>query len=359
MSIQFYLVQTNFIDLSIVLFLYLFLMTNHTMSKETNRIFLFCAVVINILIVADSTDYYLAQSAVLHNLRYITSATGYTCRPLPILLLATILKKGLTGKYRLLYLPLVLNGIIAYTSIFTKWMFYFDEENQFHRGPVGFLPFLISGICLLCLLFWSFQRYYLGDKKEGIIMVFIVFMSVVATGMETFLHFKFIINGVGAVATVFYYLFLHTQTYKRDALTWAFNRHSFYMDCEQYGRQPMSVVSVDINNLKSINDTEGHAKGDLAIVTVADTLQSCFGNNGIIYRVGGDEFVILCPRVSETYARSLLHQTEQKLQRTPYRIAFGVSAYSPDMNLDKVITESDAEMYRDKKAKKLESARES
>lgn len=246
----------------------------------------------------------------------------------------------------------MLNGIVAYTSIFTKWMFYFDEENQFHRGPLGFLPFLISGIYLLCLLFWSFERYYFGDKKEGTIMVFIVLMSVVATGMETFLHFKFILNGVGASGTVFYYLFLHTQTYKRDALTWALNRHSFYTDCEQYGRQSMMVVSVDINNLMVINDTEGHAKGDQAIVTVVNTLQSCFGKNGTIYRVGGDEFVILCPKVSEAVARSLLQQAEQKLQKTPYSIACGVAAYSPDMSLDKVLTESDAEMYRDKKSKK-------
>ena len=355
MSIHFYLVQTNFIDLSIVLFLYFFLLTNHTMSKETNRIFLICAVVISILIIADSTDYYLAQGTVLHNLRYVTSATGYTCRPLPIFLLAAILKRGQMGKYRLLYLPLVLNGIAAYTSVFTKWMFYFDGENQFHRGPIGFLPFLISGIYLLCLLFWSFERYLQGDKKEGTIVAFMAFMCVVATGMETFLHFKFIINGVGAVSTVFYYLFLHTQTYKRDALTWSFNRHAFYLDCEQYGRQPMTVISVDINNLKTINDTEGHAKGDQAIVTVANTLQNCFGKKGTIYRVGGDEFTIFCPKVSEDCACSLLQQVEQKLQKTPYRIAHGVAAYSPDMDLNKVLTESDAEMYRDKKRKKIES----
>ena len=354
MSIFFYLVQTNFIDFTIVLFLYLFLVTNHTMSKDINRIFLICAIVITVLIFADSTDYYLAQGSVLHNLRYFTSATGYTCRPIPILLLAAILKRGETGKRHLwyLYLPLAINAVVAYTSIFTKWMFYYDEENQFHRGPLGVLPFLISAIYLLCLLVWSLERYYLGYKREGTIMVFIVFMSVVATCMETFLHFNFILNGVGAVGTVFYYLFLHTQTYKRDALTWTFNRHAFYTDCETYRRQPMMVVSVDINDLKVINDTEGHAKGDQAIVTVANTLRSCFANKGTIYRVGGDEFVVLCPKASEAMVRSILHDAEQSLFATPYRIACGVAAYSPDMSLDKVLSKSDAEMYRDKKSKK-------
>lgn len=355
MSLMFYLVQTNFIDLTIVIFLYIFLLTNNTMSKEINRVFFLVAVVVNILIIADSTDYYLAQDTVPHALRYITSATGYTLRPTPILMLAFILKREEQkeeGKYRFLIWLLILNGILAYTSIFTKWMFYFDERNQFHRGVIGSLPFIISGIYLFCLLVWSIKKYRLGYKKEGGIMVFMVFMSVVAAGMETIFHFKFIINGVGAISSVFYYLFLHTQTYKRDALTGALNRHSFYVDCEHYDKMPTAIISVDINNLKIINDVGGHAKGDLAIVTVARTLQNAFASMGKLYRTGGDEFVILCPKASEKMVDSKLDQVEQELQKTPYRIACGYALYSPSMNFEKVLSESDAYMYRDKQAKK-------
>lgn len=352
MSILFYLVQTNMIDLVIVIFLYFFLLTNNTMSKETNRVFFITAVIVNLLILADSTDYYLAQDTVPHTLRYITSATGYTFRPTPILLLAMILKRGEGIKYRFWFLPLILNGVLAYTSIFTKWMFYFDENNQFHRGPIGALPFIVSGIYLMCMLVWSIQRYRLGYKKEGAIMVFIVLMSAASAAMETIFHFKFIINGVGATATVFYYLFLHTQTYKRDALTSVLNRHSFYMDCNQYGKVPMIVVSVDINGLKAINDNGGHAQGDLAIVTVAKTLQNVFSSVGTLYRTGGDEFVLLCPKTSEKEVHSKLSQAEQELSKTPYRIAWGFASYEPSMSLEKVLSESDANMYRDKQAKK-------
>lgn len=351
-SIPFYLVQANFIDLAIVTFLYIFLLTNHTMPKDVNRVFVFVAVVVNVLIVADCTDFYLAQGTVPHALRYFTSATGYSFRPAPIMLFAAILKRGEKKKYYYLLPMLIVNGVLAYTSIFTKWMFYFDENNQFHRGPIGALPFIISGIYMVCLLIWSIKRYRLGYKKEGGIMVFIVFMSVVAIGMETIFHFKFMLNGVGGISSVFYYLFLHTQTYKRDALTQALNRHSFYIDCEQFMKISTVIISVDINNLKVINDTQGHAEGDLAIVTVAKTLESCFSNVGRLYRMGGDEFVLLCPRKTEEKARTVLNEVEKELGKTPYQIAWGLVSYNPSMNFEKALSESDANMYQNKMEKK-------
>ena len=349
----FYLVQTNFIDLAIVIFLYMFLLSNHTMSKELNRIFLLVAVVIHILIIADSTDYYLAQGTIPYALRYITSATGYVLRPTPILLLAMILKRDEKMKHFLLFIPLILNALFAYTSIFTKWMFYYDENNQFHRGPISFLPFLISGIYLACLLFWSLKRYQLGYKIEGLIMCFIVFMLVVAIGMETFFHFYFIVNGIGGISTTFYYLFLHTQTYKRDALTQVLNRHSFYLDREQYMKVPTIIVSVDINDLKVINDTGGHAAGDLAIVTVAKTIQKEFAKLGKLYRTGGDEFIVLCPKTTSEIATEYINNVEKTLSETSYSISWGTASYEPSMNFEKALSESDANMYEDKARKKV------
>lgn len=322
------------------------------MPKNVNRVFLIVAVTINILIFADSIDYYLAQGSVTHALRYFTSATGYTFRVVPIIMLATILKRDEKIKYPLLFLPSIVNGILAYTSIFTKWMFYFDENNQFHRGPIGSLPFIVSGIYLIFLLFWSVKKYRIGYKLESAIMFFIIFMSALSSAMETVFHFKFIINGIGGIATVFYYLFLHTQTYKRDALTQALNRHSFYMDCDKYMKIPTIIISIDINDLKKINDTEGHAQGDLAITTVANILQNEFAAMGSLYRMGGDEFVLLCPRISENVASSAITKAEKKINETPYRIAWGLVQYKPPMNFEKALSESDAYMYKDKEMKK-------
>ena len=352
MSTIHYIIQANFIDLTIVLFIYLFLLTNHTMSKLDNIFFLITAVILTVLIASDSLDFYMEQMDTLYTFRYVTTAVGYTLRPIPIMLLATLLKRGTKSKLTPLYIAAIVNGILAFTSIVTNWMFYYDEQNNFYRGPVWFVPFLISGIYLICLLIWSFERYYFGDKKEVIIMLFIAFMSVVAVLAETFFHLRFIINGVGACATVFYYLFLHTQTYKRDALTWAFNRHAFYTDSEQLVKQHMVVVSLDINNLKLINDTKGHDKGDLVILTVHNVLRECFSKKGIIYRMGGDEFIILCPKLTMEDVLSRLKKAEQKLSKYNYQIAYGIETFIPNMSLTEIVAKSDAKMYEDKKNKK-------
>lgn len=351
-NIFFYLVQTNFIDLIIVVFLYIFLLSNTTISKKMNRVFLITAVIINILIFADSTDFYLEQGTKVHSLRYFTSATGYTFRPLPIIMLATILERDKKTKNYIMFIPVIINGLLAYTSIFTKWMFYFDENNRFHRGPVGAFPFIISGLYLIYLLRVSVEKYRLGYIKEGFVMIFIVVMSAMASALETIFHFKFIINGVGAIATVFYYLFLHTQTYKRDGLTKVFNRHTFYIDCEEKKGNPMFVISVDLNNLKQINDTKGHLEGDRAIITVAQKLSEAFAKAGNVYRIGGDEFVILCQNPSEETVISKMKWVDGELEDSKYHIAWGCARYLPSMDFDEVLSESDANMYKDKQRKK-------
>lgn len=164
-----YIIQTNFVDLAIVLFLYIFLLTNKTFAKTTLNKFIASAVIVNILIVADSTDYWCAAQSRPMLLRYITSATGYTFRVVPILLFMLIaihLNKKMTV---ILSIPALANGLLAYGSVFNKLMFYFDEKNKFHRGVLGFFPFLVSAFYMLMLLIGSIRKYRMGGDEFTIL----------------------------------------------------------------------------------------------------------------------------------------------------------------------------------------------
>lgn len=206
-----YIVQTNFIDLSIVFFIYVFLMTNSTLYKKTVSKFILATVILNVLIVADSVDYWLASYEQLHFFRYITSAAGYSLRPVPIYLFVVSMAHYSNQKNFLLGVPAIANAIICFSSIFTHTVFYFDQANQFHRGSLGVLPFMLAGFYMIILMVISLTKYRLGAKVESAIVMFIAFMCTVAVCMETFYHYKFIINGVGGISIVFYYLFLHTD----------------------------------------------------------------------------------------------------------------------------------------------------
>ncbi len=58
---------------------------------------------------------------------------------------------------------------------------------------------------------------------------------------------------------------------------------------------PLSIIVADLNGLKITNDTFGHQTGDQIIIQIARILESVFQDDGIIARIGGDEFVILLP----------------------------------------------------------------
>lgn len=351
-NMLFYLIQTNFIDFVIVLYSYTFLLTNRSLDRKLTRMFLIANVMVNILIIADSLDYYFASLAHPVIFRYITSATGYTLRPTGIILIIFNMRRTENRHNLYIFLPLILNMIIAYTSVFTKWMFYFDENNQFHRGFLGVLPFLISGIYMLDLTIRAIWKFRLGNRKESAIVFWVALMSTVAVCMESFAHFKFIINGVGGISIVYYYLFLHTQTYKRDALTNALNRHSFYADINRMCANPMIIVSVDLNNLKVINDEQGHQAGDRAIRTVSNGIYSRLKAGCELYRMGGDEFTVLCPRLKENTVIEMMENAEKYIQSQGYEIAWGVAPYEPGTDFDKAFSLSDEKMYENKRKKK-------
>lgn len=350
----YYLVQTNFIDMTIILFCYIFLLTNRTLDKKQTSVFLVACLTVNILIIADSLDYYFKSFPHPVVYRYFTSATGYTFRPVGIIMILLNLKQKEDDRrhYYLIFIPVIINMLLAYSSVFTGWMFYFDDNNEFHRGPIGVLPFLISGIYMLDLTVRGLQKYRMGNRKESAVLFLVALMAVVSVCMETFLHFKFIINGVGAISIVFYYLFLHTQTFKRDALTGALNRHAFYQDITRFQKRSMYIVSIDLNNLKEINDQKGHQEGDKAILTVANGLFNWMRSGCELYRMGGDEFTLLCPKLKETEVRALMSSAASWIEAQGYQIAWGMAYYEEGKDFEKIFSLSDERMYEDKKNKK-------
>ena len=79
-----------------------------------------------------------------------------------------------------------------------------------------------------------------------------------------------------------------------DELTGCFNRHAYEEDIVQLRMDEAFVyISLDMNGLKTVNDSLGHAAGDELIRGVASCMKQCFAEVGKVYRIGGDEFVII------------------------------------------------------------------
>ena len=152
--------------------------------------------------------------------------------------------------------------------------------------------------------------------------------------------------------------------YIHDPMTGLHNRRGFYQmaqplfdDCICQ-KKTILVASVDLNGLKYINDTYGHADGDIAITTVGQTLSRITAENLICARFGGDEFVAACTVSDSDDAISLRTQILENLDQfnqgsgKPYEVSasIGIVAVIPtlDTTLDDLIKYADEKMYEEK-----------
>lgn len=124
----------------------------------------------------------------------------------------------------------------------------------------------------------------------------------------------------------------------------------------------VTVIMLDLNNLKKMNDVKGHAVGDELIKSLADCLTLTFGNDGKIYRIGGDEFIILLKDLAnpdievylETLRKNIDAQDNKELSNDT--VAIGYAQRTDVLNKNESVYDlfktADEKMYEDKNAKK-------
>jgi diguanylate cyclase len=148
-----------------------------------------------------------------------------------------------------------------------------------------------------------------------------------------------------------------------DPLTEALNRHAFYSllgrQRSQLSAQKGCAVVLDIDNLKPINDSHGHAAGDVAIRTVARTVRSVIRADDLLFRWGGDEFLILFFNLNEPEARRRISDIESRLAlaklpeaEAPLIVSHGLAIFAATDEIERAIDLADGAMYARKQARK-------
>ena len=139
-----------------------------------------------------------------------------------------------------------------------------------------------------------------------------------------------------------------------DLLTGVMNRNALNerlqeLESNQAGTDcQMGIVFADMNGLKYVNDNLGHEAGDMLLKNAAMILQSTF-TNGEIYRIGGDEFLVLVHETDETDLRNKIKDIKKKAELFE-NVSFAAGYCQLDQTCDirKAMAEADARMYEDK-----------
>jgi len=144
----------------------------------------------------------------------------------------------------------------------------------------------------------------------------------------------------------------------RDPLTGLLNLRGFFLLAEHLlGRarrthEPLTLVFLDVDNLKAINDARGHLEGDRLLRSLGDLLAQSFRRSDVLARIGGDEFLLLFEGADGTTARRLVEKLRKRIQELrrqldlPLTCSMGVATfYTPPPSVEAMIREADRLMY--------------
>jgi len=163
---------------------------------------------------------------------------------------------------------------------------------------------------------------------------------------------------------------LASEVYKLaalDQLTGLYNRRSGEQRLAQeisraqrHGR-PLTVLLMDLDNLKQVNDSYGHAGGDLVIKSFAERLQRAIRGSDQAVRLGGDEFMVILPECRADEVRHVLGRLEGLAidyinDRVPCKFSCGWTDYKPGESPQDVLKRADDALYANKRAGKQSGA---
>lgn len=136
-----------------------------------------------------------------------------------------------------------------------------------------------------------------------------------------------------------------------DPLTGLYNRNKYNYTIEDLKTAPpgqLGIVYIDLNGLKTVNDTYGHEEGDKLLRSAASIIRSLFRNDN--YRIGGDEFVIILPHIPEQVFYDRIDRLRKHFEKENVLASIGFNWRDKNVNIIEQVRMADINMYAEKEA---------
>ncbi len=155
------------------------------------------------------------------------------------------------------------------------------------------------------------------------------------------------------------------QSALHDPLTGALNRFSMdnifnrEMELSNRNQTPLSLIALDIDWFKQVNDTYGHATGDCVLKHLTECVRQCTRTTDALFRYGGEEFTLLLNNTSLKGAKQLAERIRKTVQNSPclcngqniyITVSMGISLFQPDDTQNTLFERADKALYQAKEA---------
>lgn len=261
-----------------------------------------------------------------------------------------ITRPGRPAQLVILLAAILLAASIGYLHLLTGLAY---EFHIIFILPVLIVAWFVSVGRAIIIGVLSVAIWYLVDRKLGGYQASslpLVFNT--AVRLCIFLYVVWLIGQMRAV------LDRESRMAREDVLTGLANRRGFntlgrnLLGLARRQNTPVTVMFIDLDRFKEVNDSLGHDTGDILLKTVSEVIRGSLRVSDLAGRLGGDEFALLLPGIDSEAAAGYAENLRQRLLKTmreknwPVTFSIGVASFAtPPADFDQMINEADALMY--------------
>ncbi|MBR1559780.1 MAG: GGDEF domain-containing protein [Clostridia bacterium] len=274
--------------------------------------------------------------------------------------------------YRMMIALLAFNVAFQLLACLNGWVIVIDENNYYSHGPLYgvYIAVCMLVIVLVTIEFLLYGRSHYQQNRASLyavlvlLIVGIIFQEISGGQYRT----AYITLSLGSCLMYIHYEAFYLiaadehirqqqKQIAQDVLTGMLSRNAYTTAMKALGEAKavpaeLAVFTIDINELKTVNDSMGHDAGDALIIGAARCIEAAFKRTSRRYRTGGDEFVVLA-NMNKNQAEAVLHDLDYETARWSNKAGMELSLSAgyalakdhPDMTAEQLVHESDLAMY--------------
>jgi diguanylate cyclase (GGDEF)-like protein len=361
-------IATYSIDIAALLYLMWLLHSSTALDSRRKKPFSAAIILTVTVILAEAGTIFAGNGNVaFRSLNIFCNVVGFALTPIIPLAIALIFYSDILRTHKILLVPTYINIVATVLSPWFGFVFHVNASNQYFRGDYFFVfmaAYIFNFLFLVVRTVDTGRQYNYPIMRKMIALSMFTITSTSIQLIEPLAYSSW--HGV-TLSLFLYFLLISEFDNSFDTLTGLYNRATFdKIARELVSAKGYSVMVLDINDFKSVNDTYGHDYGDQVIQSVAEIIKDSFDQHYTCYRYGGDEFSIIGSETDsekiEEHLRSMTDALEEMRNRGKIlpTISYGYSI-SPGggrPDLYKALKEADDQMYQFKKVHKANAGRE-
>ena len=348
---------------------------NDRFSKEQKRIYYFTFAIVAAAALSEWTGIQLKGNTDLSPwVLRIVKFFDYVLTPLAGGALALQFRMRTIWR-KILLSVIAANMLFQIVSVFTGWMITIDERNTYHHGPL-YIVYMLFYVVIVLLVILEFAVYGKQFRKHNLFSLYATLVfTITGIAMQELLGSEVRTAYISLVIGIML-LVIHKSEYEQiaaddriqeqmvrisvDQLTGIASRYAYTSAIQELAEAEelpsnLVVFSIDINGLKTTNDTLGHSAGDELIRGAADCISSVFDLYGKCFRTGGDEFIVLAnvgrgliPVLTGQVMKKASEWHGKKAPSLSLSVGSAEASKHPGTPIEKLVSAADLEMYKAK-----------